>query len=200
MWLDNGVIWHLWLVRLSATTSQAATWDQRMSCWKLPNFAPCSMSELFLFDKRLSHNIFPGNTQHFSLEIYSYAVFKQLWDHFPIFLSFRPLISNLMCCNESIARFPHGICPASLLRHFKLACNILIFQSRIPPCSIALPPTSAHQLNSLFVWACQFLHFHTPTSVPAFCEMVGKLTDYHIPQHNLFTLSNRNYWLVKLVQ
>lgn len=168
MWLDNGVIWNLRLVRLSGTISQAATCDQRTSCWKLPHFAPCSMSGLFLFDKRLIHNRFPENEQNFGLEIYSYAVFKQLWDHFPVFLNFRPLISNLICCNESIARFPHGICPASLLRHFKLACNILIFQSRIPPCSIALPQTSVHQLNSSFVCACQFLHFHTPTSVWAF--------------------------------
>lgn len=174
-WLDDGDIWNLWLVKLVwliGTSSRAATWHQRTSCWKLPRFAPCNMSGLFLFVQRLLQNIFPENKQNFALAIYIYTyvpVFKQFWAHFPLFPSFRPLISNLIFCNESISRFPHGICPAALLGHFKVACKILIFQARILAYSIALPQTSVHQLNCSFVWACQFLHFHTPTSVWAFC-------------------------------
>lgn len=71
MWLDNGDIWNLWLVQLvqlTGTTSQAATGDQRTSCWKLPRFAPCNMSGLFFFDQRLLQNIFPENKQNFAWE------------------------------------------------------------------------------------------------------------------------------------
>lgn len=180
---------------------QAATLEQGTCCWKLPHFAPRNTSGLFLFNQRLLQNVSAENKQIIALEIYihSFLFFKVLWPHFPIFPSFRLLISHLICCNKNIIRFSCSICPAVLLGHFKVACKILIFQARILPYSIALPQTSEHQFNCSFVWACQFLHFRTPTSVWAFCQVVGKLRDYHVAQHHLFSLSNRNYWLNELV-